>query len=265
MSEHAVLDLALRLWPGVRDGAGVEDPGNLDVLLAALGQPGAYGADCGLTSTFACFEPGEEAALALPTGERSTSDEEARMVAHLAVTRTLVAAGLGHDDRVVRAMTAAYALTWATEGGGNYHSTPLVLGLSLWLVALDPQTTSDRPLPIDWSASCFERGWWDPEYRLFSHYDIRERALDWAAYVAREPERHEGCLPWTIAEPLLRIGGDSRVAIALPMLAESAEAGTGVALPAAASLEQGRIALLVQGYLHSMATGGGGPARPEAR
>jgi hypothetical protein len=264
VSESPILDLALRLWPGVRDGSAVEDPSDLDTLLAAQGQPGAPGHDCGLTATFACFPPDAEAALTLPTGEPSASDEEARLLGHLAVTRTLVAAGLALDDRVVHAMSAAHALTWTTEGGAPYHTTPLVLAVSLWLVALDPLAGDDRPLPIDWSAACFERDWWDPDYRLFSHYDIRERALDWAAYVARDPARHRGVSGWTIAEPVLRLGADSRAGIALPLLASSAEtpAAGGAPLPASASLERGRIALLVQGYLQSTDPGGDGAVRP---
>ena len=296
VSEHPTLDLALRLWSGVRDGRAVEDPTDLDALLAAQGQPGAPGHDCGLTDTFACFPPGADAALTLPSGEPSASHKEARLLGHLLVTRTLVAAGLALDERVVRAMSAAYALSWTTEGGAPYHTTPLVLAVSLWLVALDPQSSADRPLPIDWSAACFERDWWDRDYRLFSHYDIRERALDWAAYVARDPARHPGCVGWTIAEPLLRLGADSRVGIAMPLLAASAEAppsqgpvsespvsegrasrgpasqgpasqgraSEGAPLPAAASLERGRIALLVQGYLQSTDTGDDGPVRPAA-
>lgn len=202
--------------------------------------------------------------LALPTGEVSASDEEARLIGHIVVTRTLIAAGLGVDARVAQAMSAAHALTWTTEGGGHYHTTPLALATALWLVALDPLARDDRPLPIDWSARCFERDWWDPDYRLFSHYDVRERALDWAVRVARDASRHPGCSGWTIAEPLLRFGADARVGIALPMLATSAQAALseGAPLRAAASLERGRIALLVQGHLQSTEAGGSSGARP---
>ena len=263
VSDTPVLDAALRLWPAARDGGAVDDTDELDALLDAFGQPGAPGHDCGVSTTFACFAPDADAALTLPTGEASASDEEARLIGHIAVTRTLMAAGLGVDARVTQAMATAHALTWTTEGGGNYHTTPLALGAALWLVALDPLTGDDRPLPIDWSPGCFERDWWDPDYRLFSHYDIRERALDWAARVAREPSRHPGCSGWTIAEPLLRLGGDSRVDIALPMLTTGAESATdGGAIRAAASLERGRIAALVQAYLQSAGAGGQGGARP---
>ena len=93
-----------------------------------------------------------------------------------------LAAGIGVDARVSQAMGTVHAFTWTTEGGGHYHTTPLTLAASLWLVALDSLAGDARPLPIDWSAGCFERAWWDPDYRLFSHYDVRERALDWATH-----------------------------------------------------------------------------------
>ena len=263
MSDSPVLDAALRLWPDARDRGAVDDPDDLDALLDAFGQPGAVGHGCGLTTTFACFPPGAEASVTLPTGEASASDEEARLIGHIAVTRTLMAAGLGVDARVAQAMAAAHALTWTTEGGGHHHTTPLVLAAALWLVALDPLAGDDRPLPIDWSPQCFERDWWDADYRLFSHYDVRERALDWAARVAREPARHPGCSGWTIAEPLLRLGADSRAAIALPMLASGAEAAADAApVRAAASLERGRIAALVHAHLRAAEAGGQGGARP---
>ena len=260
MPKSAVLDLALQLWPELRDGAPVGDPGALDRLLAAQGLPGAPGHDCGLTSSFACFPPGEEAALTLPSGERSRSDEEARFLGHLLVTRTLLGAGLIVDPRVAQALSVAHALSWTTEGGAPYHQTPLALAVSLWLIALDLQGRSDHPLPIDWSPPCFERDWWDHDYRLFSHYDVRERALDWSTFVGVDATRHEGCSVWTIAEPLLRLEADSRARMALPQLAAHGElAPTGASgdepLPAAAALERGRIALLVQGYL-----GSSGPA-----
>ena len=263
VSDTPVLDAALRLWPSARDRGAVDDPDELDALLDAAGQPGAIGHDCGVATTFACFPPDIEASLTLPTGEASASDEEARLIGHVLVTRTLMAAGLGVDPRVSQAMATAHALTWTTEGGGNHHTTPLALGAALWLVALDALTGDDQPLPIDWSASCFERDWWDPDYRLFSHYDVRERALDWAARVSRDPSRHPGCSGWTIAEPLLRLGGDSRVSIALPLLASGAQAATdGEPIRAAASLERGRIAALVQAHVQMTEAGGQGGARP---
>ena len=261
MPESPVLDLALRLWPDLRDGQPVADAGALDELLSAVGQPGAPERDCGLTATFACFSPDEEAEVVLPAGERSSSDAEARFLGHLLVTRTLLAAGLLIDERVVQALSAAHALSWTTEGGVSYHQTPLALAVSFWLVALDLQSDSDRPLPIDWSAACFERDWWDPDYRLFSHYDVRERALDWAAYVSIDPARHAGCSVWTIAEPLLRLEADSRVQMALPRLAAHGETESET-LAAAASLERGRVALLVRGCLESSRPGSDGAARP---
>ena len=268
MPQTPVLDTALRLWPALRDGAPVSDPGELDLLLASQGQPGAPGRECGLTATFACFPPGEEeAALALPGGERSASGSDARFLGHLLVTRTLLAAGLALDERIARALAAAHALSWTTEGGAPYHQTPLALAVSLWLVALDPQSRSDRPLPIDWSPDCFDRDWWDREYRLFSHYDVRERALDWCAFASLDPARHGGCSAWTIAEPLLRLEADSRARMALPQLAARgaappADAGAGEPLPAAAALERGRVALLVQGYLEAAQPAADGSIRP---
>ena len=255
-TDGEVLELALRLWPQARDRGSVDDPQDLDRLLESQGQPGAPGHDCGQRYTFACFAPGAEADLSLPTGERADSDQGARFTAHLLVTRTLLAAGLSIDERVTGAMCDAYALSWATSGGGNHHQTPLALAVSLWLVALDPLSASDRPLRIDWSAECFrQHDHWDPDYRLFSHYDIRERALDWAMYVSVDPGRHAGVSVWTIVEPLLRLEQDSRVRIALGQFADAAD--TGERAPAAAMLERNRIAGLLRDY---MERGRAGPA-----
>ena len=254
-----LLDLALRLWPQARDHGAVDDPGDLDLLLEAQGQPGAPGYDCGQRSTFSCFPPDVEAAFSLPTGERPDADGSARFLAHLLVTRTLLAAGLSIDERVTGAMCDAYARSWTTTGGGHHYQAPLALAVSLWLVALDPLTASDRPLPIDWSAECFrEHDHWDPDYLLFSHYDIRERALDWAMYVSAAPQRHAGVSVWTIVEPLLRLEHDSRVGMALGQFGEATDAG-GERAPAAAMLERNRIAGLLRDY---MAQRGGGAPRP---
>lgn len=257
MTGSDILDLALRMWPQVRDQGTVDDPEELDRLLAAQGQPGAPGYDCGLRRTFSCFPPDEEAAFALSTGERPESDESARMVGHLLVTRTLLAAGLAIDERVTGAMCDAYALSWTTtggKGGSRYHQTPLVLAVSLWLVATDPLSQSDRPLPIDWSPDCFrQQDRWDPDYRLFSHYDIRERALDWTTYVSSDPARHAGVSVWTIVEPLLRMVQDARVRIALAQFVDATDVG-GEPAPAAAMLERNRIAELLRAFM----TEGGG-------
>jgi hypothetical protein len=244
------LALALRLWPTVRDGQPVEDPTDLDRLLATQGQPGAAYLDGGVQHTFAAFTPGVDAEVTLPTGEQSQSDAEARFLAHLIVTRTLLAAGLHVDPRVVAAMSDAYALTW-TVIGGEYVQSPLALATSLWLVALDPAGASDRPLPIDWSPEAFQDpAHWDLEYRLFSHYDIRERALDWAVFAASHPERREGVSSFALVEPLLRLTDDARAATALAAVEES---GGGEDTPAAAAamLERGRIAALLQAYISS--------------
>lgn len=252
MTGSDILDIALRLWPQARDHGTVDDPQDLDRLLAAQGQPGAPGYDCGLRHTFSCFPPDEEATFALTTGERPESDESARMVGHLLVTRTLLAAGLAIDARVTGAMCDAYALSWTTtggKGGSRYHQTPLVLAVSLWLVATDPLSRSDRPLPIDWSPDCFrQQDRWDPDYRLFSHYDIRERALDWTTYVSADPARHAGVSVWTIVEPLLRMVQDARVRIALAQFVDAADVG-GEPAPAAAMLERNRIAELLRAFM----------------
>jgi hypothetical protein len=227
----------------------VDDPSALDQLLSTLGQPGAPGYDCGVRSTFACFAPDEEATLTLPTGEQTRSDAEARFVGHVVVTRTLLAAGLHVDRRVTGGMSTAYAFSW-TASGGRYGQTPLALATSLWLVALDPLSVSDRPLPIDWEPACFDDAErWDLEYRLFSHYDIRERAIDWAVYASMENERREGCSVYSIVEPLLRMDEDNRVRLALATYAQAEDAADEM-VPAAAMLERGRIAAMLQGNVH---------------
>lgn len=246
MPDAPIIDLVLRLWPAARDEAVVADPADLDLLLATQGGPGAPGRECGLRHTFACFGPDREAALELPTGERSTSDAEARFVGHLLVTRLMLAAGLAIDERVTGAMSDAYGLSWTASAGGHYGQTPLALAVALWLVALDPLSLSDRPLPIEWGAACYEDATrWDPEYRLFSHYDMRERALDWASYVSAEPGRHPGVSIWTIVEPLLRMTDDSRSRLALGQLSEAGDVG-GPSAAAAAMLERNRVAQLLR-------------------
>jgi hypothetical protein len=253
MSERGLVELALRLWPQAREDSRVDDPADLDRLLDAIGQPGAPGYEGGLRNTFACFGPDEAAEVVLPSGERSASDAEARFLAHLLVTRTLLAVGLSVDERVVGAMTEAHALSWLTADG--YHQTPLSLATSLWLVVLDPLSNSDRPLPIDWSAPCFQEwGWWDAEERLFSHYDVRERALDWSAYISYDRERHAGVSRWTIVEPLLRLEQDTRARLALSQFAAGDDAGERA--PAMAMLERNRVAGMLRGYLDGGAAGG---------
>ncbi len=246
MKESPVLDLALRLWPQVRDQGMVDEPGDLDTLLATQGQPGAPGYEAGVRHTFACFRPDDEAAFTLATGERPADEEEARLVANILVIRTLLGAGLHIDRRVQQAMAQTYAVTWAVRGA--YDASPLVLAMTLWLIALDPNRASDRPLPIDWDAPLYqdpER--WDLDYRLFSHYDMRERALDWVMYASVSPDRHQGCSTWTIVEPLLRLN-DSRAHLALAQLSESADQEQEAA-PAAAMLERARIESMLRAFL----------------
>ncbi len=248
MSTHHILDLALRLWPEVRDRSHVSDPAMLDELLTSLGQPGAPGYDCGLSTTFSCFDPAEAARLTLPTGEEIISDPEARLVGHVIVTRTLLAAGLHVDQRVVGAMADAYALSWAIIPSRRDLSAS-TLACTLWLIALDPRSSSDRPLPVSLNSPCCadpER--WDPDYPLFSHYDIRERAIDWSVFASGGPARRSGCSIWTIVEPLLGLDSDNRVRIALASYAEAAESDQ-TSGGAAAMLERGRIAAMLQGSL----------------
>ena len=260
VSSSETLDLAMRLWPSVRDGRGVDDPTDLDRLLATHGQPGAPGYDCGLRSTFAGFAPGEDATdFALATGERPAGDEDGRFIAHLAVTRVLVGAGLAIDARVSGAIAESYALSWTASGGGNYHQSALALAVSMWLPALDPDTASDRPLPLDWTAACFaDEERWDPDYRLFSRYDIRERALDWAAYVSSDAARHRGVSVWTIVEPLLRLGHGGRANLALAQFAEATDSVEETPPAAAALLERNRIAGALR---ERLAQGGSASAR----
>ncbi len=245
MSTSAVLDLALRLWPQARDRGAVDDPSDLDTLMAAMGQPGAPGYEGGLRRTFACFGPDEEAAFVLPTGERTQSDAEARLLGHIIVTRTLLGAGLGIDRRVQTAAGDAYAQTWAVRGA--YDASPLTLATSIWLVALDEQQASDRPVNIDWTPALYDDAdRWDTEYRLFSHYDIRERVLDWVSFASVSPNRHPGCSIWTIAEPLLRIN-DQRAQIALAQFVEASDE-MDEDTPASAMLERARVAALLRGF-----------------
>ncbi len=244
MTHSELLSLALRLWPMVRDGGHVDDPSDLDTLLAAQGQPGAPGYEGGVRGTFACWAPGATPALTLPTGEHAASEEEARFLGHLLVTRTLVGAGMHIDRRVQRAIGDSYAVTWCVRGG--YRASPLVLASTLWLIALDPMHRSDRPLQIDWSPAAYQdAATWDLEYRLFSHYDVRERALDWVVYASLAPERREGCSIWTIVEPLLRLE-DDRAAQALAVFAETPDEESDI--PAAAVLERGRVAGLLRAF-----------------
>lgn len=249
MTTSNTLDLALRLWPQVRDGGPVDDPTLLDTLLATQGQPGAPGYDGDVRGTFACFPPDESASFVLPSGERPRDDADARYLAHLMVTRVLLGAGLHVDRRVQRAMADAYAVTWAVRG--VLDASPLALATSLWLIALDPLRLSDQPLAIDWTPPAYQdAARWDLDYRLFSHYDIHQRALDWVAYASAAAGRIPGCSVWTIVEPLLRFD-DQRAQIALGQfatLAARGEADEGP-VPAAAMLDRARVEALLRAHL----------------
>ncbi|RJQ07731.1 MAG: hypothetical protein C4558_09190 [Dehalococcoidia bacterium] len=86
-------------------------------------------------------------------------------------------------------------------------------------------------------------------YRLFSHYDIHQRALDWVAYTSAAPGRHPGCSVWTVVEPLLRFD-DQRAQIALGQFATLAARGEDDApVPAAAMLDRARVEALLRAHL----------------
>ncbi|MBM4409897.1 MAG: hypothetical protein FJ037_00980 [Chloroflexi bacterium] len=248
MTTSNTLDLALRLWPQVRDGGGVDDPALLDALLATQGQPGAPGFEGGVRGTFECFPPDEAASFTLPSGEQPRDDADARLIAHILVTRVLLGSGLHVDRRVQRAMADAYAVTWTVRG--VLDASPIALATSLWLVALDPLRISDQPLAIDWTPPAYQDAErWDLDYRLFSHYDIHQRALDWAAYASAAPGRHPGCSVWTVVEPLLRFD-DQRAQIALGQFATMAARGEDEApVPAAAMLDRARVEALLRAHL----------------
>ena len=248
MTTSNTLDLALRLWPQVRDSGAVDDPTLLDALLATQGQPGAPGFEGGVRGTFACFPAGESAAFTLPSGEQPRDDADARLIAHILVTRVLLGAGLHVDRRVQRAMADAYAVTWTVRG--VLDASPLALATSLWLIALDPLRISDQPLAIDWTPAAYQDAErWDMDYRLFSHYDIHQRALDWVGYASAAPGRHPGCSAWTVVEPLLRFE-DQRTQIALGQFATLAARGEDEApVPAAAMLDRARVEALLRAHL----------------
>ena len=235
------VDVALEIWPGLRDGNNLEDISDLDILLESQGIPTAYGSSEGISATFGGFTESVLPAVTLPTGETTSSLEEAQLLCHIIVTRTLMSAGLLVDRRVQEAMGQAYANTWCVKG--DYNTTPLVLSASLWLIALDSQNHSDTPLLIDWTASLYENSLiWDTDYRLFSHYDIKERALDWAIHVSHENERHRGCSRWNIIEPLLRID-DERADLAVTNFLNQLDEG-GENISARYIIERSRIAKL---------------------
>jgi hypothetical protein len=87
------------------------------------------------------------------------------------------------------------------------------------------------------------------DYRLFSHYDIRERILDWISYASVSPARHPGVSVWTLAEPLMRIP-DGRSQTALATFAEASDQ-TEEPVPAAAMLDRARVAGLLRAYVTS--------------
>ena len=246
MKDKETIELALQLWPEARDVGYVSDPTMLDILLQTLGTKCALGYECGLRTTFSPSSQSNNLPhIMLPTGEKTSTDElNTRLIANIIITRTLLAAGLHVDERITSSMADTYAFCWAPKDNAIAVS-PLARACSLWLIALDPASASDKPLPVSWNAECFNNPRiWDTDYRLISHYDVRERAMDWVVFVSGSPVRRDGCSRWTIIEPLLRLKDDSRTRIALSAYAESQDAVETNA-SAASMLERGRIANLL--------------------
>ena len=246
MEDKEIIELTLQLWPEARDSGHVSDPTMLDILLQTLGTKGALGYECGLRTTFSPLSQNDNlTTILLPTGEQTSTDElSTKIIANILITRTLLAAGLHVDERIIRSMADTYAFCWATKGDAIVVS-PLARACSLWLIALDPSSASDKPLPVSWDAECFNNPQiWDTDYRLISHYDVRERAMDWVVFASGNAARRDGCSRWTIIEPLLRLKDDSRTRIALSAYAESEDAVETNA-SAALMLERGRISNLL--------------------
>lgn len=215
------IEIVLDTWPSIRDGQVSNDISLLDQLLSLFGEKNAFGVEQGIDSTFSGFADEDNQRIVLPSGEFTSTPNEAKLLAHILITRLLVAAGLHVDRRVQGALGDAYANTWCVKG--EYITTPLVLAHSLWLIALDPQNHSDIPLAINWDPTYYQNsGAWNLGYRLFSHYDVKERALDWAVHVSQSPDRYVGCSRWNIVEPLIRIN-DERAHLAIKQLSDTVD------------------------------------------
>ena len=83
---------------------------------------------------------------------------------------------------------------------------------------------------------------------------MRERVLDWVAYVSYDGARHQGVSRWTIVEPLLRLEQDTRARLTLSQLSMGDDVGERA--PAMAMLERNRIAELLRSYLRGAGAGG---------
>lgn len=53
------------------------------------------------------------------------------------------------------------------------------------------------------------------DYNLFSHYDIKERMLDWCIYAINNDDIIQDISIFTILEPLLHLQNDSRAKIVI--------------------------------------------------
>ena len=237
------IEIIFDIWPSLRDGHEIRDMAVLDHLLSLFGGENAFEAARGLNSTFSGFTNDDNQQISLPTGESTCTPDEAKLLAHILITRLLIGAGLHVDRRVQGALGDAYANTWCVKG--EYRTTPLVLAHSLWLIALDPQNHSDTPLAIDWEPIYYQDSdGWDLNYRLFSHYDVKERALDWAVHVSQSPDRYVGCSRWNIVEPLIRIN-DERAHLAIKGLSDTIDIEI-EGIGAAEILERSRISALLE-------------------
>jgi len=238
-----IIEKVFDIWPSIRDGQAISDISVLDHLLNLLSERNAFGVEQGINNTFSGFTNEDDQSIVLLSGESTHTPDEAKLLAHILITRLLVGAGLHVDRRIQGALGDAYANTWCVRG--EYSTTPLVLAHSLWLIALDPQNHSDIPLAINWEPTYYQNSEvWDLDYRLFSHYDVKERALDWAAYVSHSSERYSGCSRWNIIEPLIRIN-DERAHLAIKQLSDSIDPET-EGIGVAEILERSRISRLLE-------------------
>tara|TARA_Y100001970_G_scaffold89710_1_gene113078 strand:+ start:9313 stop:10062 length:750 start_codon:yes stop_codon:yes gene_type:complete len=216
MENIALIDSMQSAWAEVRDSGSLTNVGILDELLERIGKEGAPGYECGVINTFSVFSPDEDAKIILVTGEETSSDAEARFIGNLLAIRLFLAAGFIFDAKIISALSSTYGLSWTKKIGGNYGHSSLSLATSLWLIALDPKPESDEPFNIDWDLQCFNNDeLWDLDYNLFSHYDIKERMLDWCIYAINNDDIIQDISIFTILEPLLHLQNDSRAKIVI--------------------------------------------------
>ena len=216
MENTALIHSMQSAWTEVRDTGSLSDLGILDQLLQRIGKDGAPGYECGIFDTFSIFDKNEDAKIFLSTGEETSSDTEARFIGNLLAIRLFLAAGFMFDAKIISALASTYGLSWTKKIGGNYGHSSLSLAISLWLIALDPKPESDEPFNINWELQCFQNNvFWDLDYNLFSHYDIKERMLDWCIYAINNEDTIRDISIFTILEPLLHLQNDSRAKIVI--------------------------------------------------